>query len=83
MCINGTVYDKYGFPMTEVCNVLVFDLDGEFVVSDVTEADGTFNIGVPAPPEEKFIVTFYRQGHYRLDEDIAGAVFMTPASGTC
>jgi len=83
MCIQGTVYDKNGLPMTESCNIIVSDLDGEFVVSDVSETNGTFNIGVPAPPEEKFIVTFYRQGHYRLDEDIAGAVFMTPASGTC
>jgi len=78
MHIVGTVHDKYGFPMTEICNVIVSDLDGDFVASDVTENDGTFDIGVPAPADEKFIVTFYRQGHYRLDEDIAGAVFLTP-----
>lgn len=81
--ISGIVYDKYGFQMTEVCNVIVSDLDGEFVDFTTTSGNGTFNIPVPAPFSERFIVTFFREGHYRLDEDIAGAVLMTPVvSGT-
>ena len=81
--ISGTVYDKYGFQMQESCNVIVSDLDGELVDFATTSGDGTFNIPVPAPFDERFIVTFFREGSYRLDNDMAGAIFLTPVvSGT-
>jgi hypothetical protein len=82
MYLIGTAYDKYGHQIEGISKVIVSDLDGQFVDFTETSEDGTFNIGVPAPPEEKFIVTFYKEGDYRLDSDIAGAVFMTPVSGT-
>jgi len=80
--ISGTVHDKYSRLLTEPCNVIVSDLDGEFVVSDVTDANGHFEIGVPASPDERFVVTFYKPGRYGLDYDVAGAMFMTPVATT-
>jgi hypothetical protein len=80
--ISGTLYDKYSRTMNAVCKVIVSDLDGQFVVSDVTAANGKFEISVPAAPDERFIVTFYKEGKYGLDYDIAGAKFMTPVATT-
>jgi hypothetical protein len=80
--ISGTLYDKYSRPMTTPCKVIVSDLDGQFVVSDVTAGNGRFEIPVPAAPSERFIVTFYKEGKYGLDYDIAGAKFMTPVATT-
>jgi len=80
--LSGTVYDKYGRPMEEPCNIIVSDTDGDFVVAATSSSNGVFNVGVPAPFDEHFIVTFYKQGNYGLDHNIAGAMFMTPVSGT-
>jgi len=80
--LSGTVYDKYGRPMAEPCSIIVSDTDGDFVTAATSSGNGVFNIGVPAPFDEHFIVTFYKQGNYGLDHNIAGAMFMTPVSGT-
>lgn len=81
--IEGVVYDQYGFPMEESCSVIVSELDGTFVNTGTTTASGTYNIPVArGGPDRRFIVTFYLDERYRLDENLAGAEILTSVSGT-
>jgi hypothetical protein len=83
--VSATLYDKYGFVMTEPCNVIVSDLDGNLIATGVSNTSGRFVIpvGLSATQSERAVVTFYHAGNYGLDSEIAGAAFMVPTiSGT-
>jgi hypothetical protein len=71
--------------MTEPCDVIVSDLEGNLIATGVSDTSGRFIVPVSLDPHqtERAIVTFYHEGSYGLDSEIAGAAFMAPTiSGT-
>ena len=71
--------------MTEACNVIVSDLEGNLIATGESNDSGRFVIPVSLSPHqtERAVVTFYHYGLYNLDAEIAGAAFMVPTiSGT-
>lgn len=80
--LEGYCYDQYSRLMTEPCRVIVSDVsDGSFVTSSTSSGSGYFNIPVTSN-NRTFVVTYYKEGIYGLDNNIAGASFMTTTSGS-
>ena len=82
--VNGICTDRYGLPMTTSCNINILD-NSNNIIGTGTSISGTglFSIEVYGKISgEKVLVVYDYLGVYGTLSDLAGAEYMTTASGS-